>query len=147
MLDSLPYGAVSGSLVAGLFGSIAIRLARHLEGKLAALRQQLFVQAAMLVVFAVGVAIVGRRGLEAAGAVSGPVSGEAAAVAVTTLRLELTQRLRDQALWLPGLAMTLLFAVPSVLLVLRELQTFVLHQRTDLMARDQAAASDALPKA
>lgn len=147
MLDSLPYGAVSGSLVAGLFGSIAIRLARHLEGKLAALRQQLLVQAAMLVVFAVGVAIAGRRDLAPVGVVPGAASGEVAAVAVRTLRLELTQRLRDQALWLPGLAMIILFAVPSVLLVLRELQTFVLHQRTDLMARDQAAASDDLPKA
>jgi hypothetical protein len=39
--------------------------------------------------------------------------------------------------------MIVLSAVPSVLHVLRDLQTFVLHHRTDLLARDQAAAGTA----
>jgi hypothetical protein len=55
----------------------------------------------------------------------------------------LAERLRTDALWLGGLAMIVLSAVPSVLHVLRDLQTFVLHHRTDLLARDQAAAGTA----
>lgn len=138
MLDSLPIGAVSASVAAGLAGSFAIRRARYLEGKLAALRHQLFVQAGALVLFIVGVWFAGRANLD----LPAPANDDAAlAHQLTGLTLPLRQRLREAANWPAWLALIGLCAVPSVLHVLGELRTFVLHQRTDLLARDQAAAA------
>lgn len=139
MLESMPNVAVSASFVAGMAGSFAIRRARHLEGKLTALWRQLIVQAGALAMFAVGVWLAGRANLD----LPAPANDDAAlAHQLTGLTLTLKQRLRDAANWPAWLAFLGLCAVPSLLHVLGELRTFVLHQRTDLLARDQAAAAD-----
>ena len=140
MLEILPVGAVTGSVVAGFLGSLTIRRTRHLEGRLALLRRQLLGQAAMLFVFVVGVVSASRYHLELA---VGAPDRAVTAGQIDALAEMLAERLRTDALWLGSLAMIVLSAVPSVLHVLRDLQTFVLHHRTDLLARDQAAAGTA----
>jgi hypothetical protein len=136
MLESLPVAAVSASCIAGLFGSIAIRRSSHLGGKLASLRRQLLTQFSCLAVFAATVGIAGRRTLDVAGAASDRPITQAQWLA---MEIEVGQRLREAGTWIAALAVIALAAAPSLLHVLREVQSFVLRHRVDLTAREQIA--------
>lgn len=139
MLEALPSAALSGGVIAALFGSMSVRRASHLEGKLAELRRLLWIELAMLAVFFVGLVVAGRTHLDG---LSGLTPGQEAS-AVFALRMATSDALREHTLHMAGLALVLLCCLPTVLHVLRELQSFVLAHRTDLLARDQAAAATA----
>lgn len=138
MLEALPSAALSGGVIAALFGSMSVRRASHLEGKLAELRRLLWIELAMLAVFFLGLVVAGRTNLD----LSGLTPGQEAS-AVFALRMATSDALREHTLHMAGLALVLLCCLPTVLHVLRELQSFVLAHRTDLLARDQAAAASA----
>ena len=139
MLDSLPTAALSGGVVAALFGSMSVRRARHIEGKLAELRRMLWVDLAMLAVFFIGLIVTSRTGLDGP---SGLTLGQPVeAPALMALRLAASDGLRQHTMQLAGIALVLLCIMPAVLHVVRELQSFVLAHRTDLIARDQVAAA------
>ncbi|MBX3461826.1 MAG: hypothetical protein KF830_01530 [Planctomycetes bacterium] len=130
---------MSGGFVVALVGSLAVRRAPYLEGKLMALRRQLLLQAGMLGVFVVGVFGAAQHSGYGLGTL--PADDAATNVRVDTLAWTFQQHLREGNGRIACLALLLLFAGPSVLHVLRELQTFVLNHRTDLLARDQAGGA------
>ena len=137
MLDLLPMGAFLGGVLAALSGSISVRRAATLEGKLAELRYMLWVGLAMLAVCWVGLITASRKQL---GVLAARTPGQpATATDVSILSRAASDAWRDHTLQLAGLVFVVLCMMPAVLHVLRELQSFVLAQRTDMLARDQAA--------
>jgi len=141
MLEALPSAALSGGVIAALFGFIAVRRAHYLEGKLAELRRMLWVELGMLAVFFLGLVVAGRTAIDGPSGLT--VGQPVEASAVVALRLAANQALREHTMHLAGVGLVLMCLLPAVLHVLRELQSFVLAHRTDLLARDQAAAATA----
>ncbi|MCU0865851.1 MAG: hypothetical protein MUC36_18870 [Planctomycetes bacterium] len=133
MSEYLAQAALAGCVVTALFGSMGMRSARHLDGKLAQFRRVLAAQAVCLVVFAIGLMIEPRAGAELALSVQTGAATDLAAMKVLA-----GETVRRHTMHLGGLVVVLMANVPMVLHLLRELQSFVLHHRTDLLARDQA---------
>ena len=134
MSDYIAQSALAGCVVAALFGSMGIRAARHLDGKLLQFRRSVAIQAVCLVAFGIGLIIERRTGAELALSVQTGDATDLAAMMVLA-----GETVRRHTMHLSGLVVVLLANVPMVLHLLRELQSFVLHHRTDLLARDQAA--------
>lgn len=143
MLDSLSTGALVGGLVASFAGFMAVRRATYLEGKLAALRRQLLIQGLALLVSAITLFAASRLGREVL-----PLrlpNGPLDAVAMWPVQAAVADALRRLGMWCGGFALLAVCTLPSLLHVLRELQSFALAQRTDLLARDQVMAQRVAP--
>lgn len=134
MSEYIAQFALAGCVVAALFGSMGVRAAGQLDGKLAQFRRAVAMQAVCLVAFAIGLMIERRTGSELAVSVLAGDAADPSAVKVLA-----AETIRRHTLHLGGLVVLLLANVPMVLHLLRELQSFVLYHRTDLLARDQAA--------
>lgn len=138
MLPSWLMGALAGSTVVILFGYLGVRTRRTLEQKLHALRVMFALLALVAVVVVVGLALTGPLGSpRLASLPSGEVPNEWFDAA-----REQVNGLRTLLAWL--FAVAAMVAVP-VVLVLRELQSFVLEHRLDLVGRDQARANAPSP--
>jgi hypothetical protein len=137
MLENLPLAALVGCLVAALLGSMGMRFAPHLDGKLLQLRRVLGIELVLLLVFTLALFIHRSTGLDGPDWVQPNQPPDATDFVMMKRMAE--ESLRQHTLHLAGLVVVLVCNLPLVLQVMRELQSFVLHHRTDLLARDQIA--------
>ena len=139
MPSTLITGAVAGSAVAALFTVSAIRAARPLEAKLAAMQRLLIIVGLACVVCAIAV-----ESSDPLPASMG--SGTTTDAAVQIASSQWRDAVRDEMRALRGTISTLLFGTAwltiPLLLVMSSLRTFVLEHRLDLATRMQIAAKD-----
>jgi hypothetical protein len=137
MSDTIASSALIGCVIVAFFGSMGVRAAPHLDGKLAEFRRSLLIQMVGLGVFAIGLTLARNSAFD--GSPRFEPNRPIAAADLVAVRLQAAEGLRQQALHLCGLVVVLVANLPMLLHLLRELQSFVLHHRTDLLARDQVA--------
>jgi hypothetical protein len=137
MLESLPAAALVACMVSVLLGSMSMRSAPHLEGKLRQLRRVLGIELVLLLVFTLALFLNRSTGLDAPEWVRPNQPLDAADLA--RIKLMARESMRQHTVHLAGLVVVLMGHLPMVLHLLRELENFVLHHRTDLLARDQVA--------
>lgn len=137
MLEDLTTGAVAGGCVALLIRHGSLRRARTLDAKLHELRRLTGLLGLFLLLFAIGVVAQGHPTVPALPA---PLEGNALGRWLVDHADQVRQR-QARNTWIALAPVALLLAfLPSLVHVLRGLATLVLDHRTDLAARDRAAA-------
>ena len=139
MPESLPIIPLSLAAVGVLLATPNIMSAVLLEQKLALLRRLLLLQLVAVVAMALTI-LISSRDLPRL-----PVDADLAAVRTTVG--ELVDSGRQTMRWIGGLALLVVMPLPAVMHVLRQMGSFVLAHRTDLLARDQAALHGKAPHA
>ncbi|MCA8948358.1 MAG: hypothetical protein KDE27_02580 [Planctomycetes bacterium] len=132
MLHTVVNGAFVGCLVAAILGFAQVRVANNLETKLAVLRR-------ILMVYGVGFAVAGVLVAMYGGDAPRLPHRDLDASAITAYLAALRDHESERALVLPAFLIVGAAVLPAVAHVLRELASFVLAHRLDLLARDQAA--------
>lgn len=131
MPESLPLVPLSVAMVVVLLGTPYILRTVLLEQKIALLQRLLLLQLAAVVAMALTI-LIGSRDV--------PRLPHDADLAMVRTTLDALHDSGRQTLrWIGGLALLVVMPLPAVMHVLRQMGSFVLAHRTDLLARDQAA--------
>lgn len=139
MPESLPLVPLSLAMVVVLLGTPYILRTVLLEQKIALLQRLLLLQLVAVVAMALTI-LISSRDLPRL-----PVDADLAVVRTTVG--ELVDSGRQTMRWIGGLALLVVMPLPAVMHVLRQMGSFVLAHRTDLLARDQAALHGKPPHA
>ena len=131
MPESLPIIPLSLAAVGVLLATPNIMSAVLLEQKLALLRRLLLLQLVAVVAMALTI-LISSRDLPRL-----PVDADLAVVRTSIGAL--VDSGRQTMRWIGGLALLVVMPLPAVMHVLRQMGSFVLAHRTDLLARDQVA--------
>lgn len=139
MPESLPVIPLSLAMVGVLIATPNIVRTVLLEQKLALLRRLLLIQLVAVVAMALTI-LISSRDLPR-------LPHDADLTVVRTTVGALVDSGRQTMRWIGGLALLVVMPLPAVMHVLRQMGSFVLAHRTDLLARDQAALHGKAPHA
>lgn len=139
MPESLPVIPLSLAMLGVLIATPNILSAVLLEQKLALLRRLLLIQLVAVVAMALTI-LFSSRDLPR-------LPPDADLTVVRTAVGELVDGGRQTMRWIGGLALLVVMPLPAVMHVLRQMGSFVLAHRTDLLARDQVALHGKAPHA